>query len=97
MSLKKEHAGEVSPNPKSETTRRAKLFKNGSSQAIRLPKEFRFDGESEVEIKNVGGFLIVSKVETKPWASFLKSLELFAELDELERDQPDYTDKREEF
>ena len=25
----------------------AKLFKNGRSQAVRLPKEFRFDGSSE--------------------------------------------------
>ncbi len=26
-------------------TRIAKLFKNGSSQAVRLPAEFRFDGD----------------------------------------------------
>lgn len=102
MSAKKDRSSEgtlASPNPahKPGTTKRAKLFKNGSSQAIRLPKEFRFEGEGEVEIKKVGGFLIISKVETNPWASFLKSLELFAQLDEIERDQPDYTDKRVEF
>jgi len=30
--------------------RTAKLFQNGQSQAVRLPKEFRFEGE-EVFIK----------------------------------------------
>ena len=30
----------------------AKLFKNGRSQAVRLPKEFRFEGE-EVYVKRV--------------------------------------------
>jgi len=32
----------------------AKLFMNGKSQAVRLPKEFRFEGD-EVVIKRVGG------------------------------------------
>lgn len=31
----------------------AKLFQNGQSQAVRLPKEFRFD-DSEVFIKKTG-------------------------------------------
>jgi antitoxin VapB len=33
-------------------TTTAKLFKNGRSQAVRLPKEFRFEG-SEVRIRRV--------------------------------------------
>lgn len=38
----------------------AKLFMNGSSQAVRLPKEFRFEeGESEVLIKKVGGVVML--------------------------------------
>ncbi|EQD59054.1 VapB, partial [mine drainage metagenome] len=36
----------------------AKLFKNGASQAVRLPKEFRFDGQ-EVCIKRVGTAVIL--------------------------------------
>ena len=36
----------------------AKLFMNGSSQAVRLPKEFRFD-ESEVLIKKVGDVVML--------------------------------------
>ena len=33
--------------------RKAKIFKHGNSQAVRLPKEFRFDGD-EVEIRRSG-------------------------------------------
>jgi antitoxin VapB len=39
----------------------AKLFWNGRSQAVRLPKEFRFEGDS-VHIRKVdGGVLLESK------------------------------------
>jgi antitoxin VapB len=39
----------------------AKVFKHGNSQAVRLPKEFRFAGE-EVQIKRVGvGVLLLPK------------------------------------
>ncbi len=36
----------------------AKVFKNGASQAVRLPKEFRFD-ESEVCVKRIGSALLL--------------------------------------
>lgn len=36
----------------SEKVQYAKLFRNGSSQAVRLPKEFRFDGD-KVRIRRV--------------------------------------------
>jgi len=47
---------------------RAKLFRNGRSQAVRLPKEFRFEG-SEVRIRNVPGGVLLEEVkpERKPW------------------------------
>jgi antitoxin VapB len=37
----------------------AKIFMNGKSQAVRLPKEFRFDG-SEVYIKKVNGTVVLT-------------------------------------
>ena len=40
-------------------TKTAKLFKTGRSQAVRLPKEFRFDG-SEVFIRKEGNEIILS-------------------------------------
>jgi antitoxin VapB len=51
------------PDPTDPTsrTRRAKLFWNGRSQAVRLPKEFRFEGE-EVEIRREGGKVILEEV-----------------------------------
>jgi len=36
----------------------AKLFQNGASQAVRLPKEFRFEGD-EVCIKQVGSAVLL--------------------------------------
>lgn len=37
----------------------AKLFKNGQSQAVRLPKEFRFEGK-EVLVERDGEKVILS-------------------------------------
>ena len=36
----------------------AKLFKNGQSQAVRLPKEFRFEGE-HVFVKKEGNIVLL--------------------------------------
>ena len=36
----------------------AKLFRNGASQAVRLPKEFRFDAD-EVCVKRVGSAVLL--------------------------------------
>ena len=47
-----------------ETT--AKLFKNGRSQAVRLPKEFRFKG-SEVKIHREGNKVILEPLESSDW------------------------------
>ena len=47
-----------------ETT--AKLFKNGRSQAVRLPKEFRFEGD-EVIIRKKGKQVILEPLEKTEW------------------------------
>lgn len=49
----------------------AKLFKNGNSQAIRLPKQFRFEGD-EVLIHREGKKLVVEpkKQKKSKWTSF---------------------------
>lgn len=39
----------------------AKLFQNGNSQAVRLPKAFQFDG-TEVEILRRGDEVILRKI-----------------------------------
>lgn len=55
----------------------AKLFENGRSQAVRLPKEYRFDG-NEVSINKVGEAVILLPVNNK-WSGFLSSLSLFSD------------------
>jgi antitoxin VapB len=37
---------------------RAKLFRSGGSQAVRLPKEFRFEGYEEVLVSRQGDRVI---------------------------------------
>ncbi len=58
--------------PKSKV---AKLFKNGRSQAVRLPKEFRFEGD-RVRVRRVkeGVLLEPMLADVRKW---------FAELDRL--------------
>jgi virulence-associated protein VagC len=44
----------------------AKLFRNGRSQAVRLPKEFRFEGD-EVSIRRDGKRVILEPVKRREW------------------------------
>lgn len=44
----------------------AKLFKNGRSQAVRLPKAFRFKG-TEVKIRKEGRKVILEPSDTSDW------------------------------
>jgi virulence-associated protein VagC len=44
----------------------AKLFQNGRSQAVRLPKEFRFKG-SEVKIRKEGDKVILEPLGASDW------------------------------
>ncbi|CAK7034035.1 MAG: hypothetical protein DELT_00484 [Desulfovibrio sp.] len=75
----------------------AKLFQNGQSQAVRLPKEFRFDGDCVV-IKRVGKAVVLLPYN-EPWDTLLDSLSMFSSdfADSMvERVQP-LVDAREEF
>lgn len=53
----------------------AKLFKNGRSQAVRLPREFRFEGD-RVRVRRVGSGVLIEPI-------FTNVTEWFAELDRL--------------
>ena len=50
----------------------AKLFVNGQSQAVRLPKEYRFSG-NEVYIRKVGNTVMLFPKE-RAWETFLNGL-----------------------
>ncbi len=70
---------------------KARLFKNGQSQAVRLPKEFRFEGK-EVYIKRIGRNVILIPKDD-PWDSLVSSLDQFTEDFMAERKQPDGEDR----
>lgn len=44
----------------------AKLFINGGSQAVRLPKEFRFEGD-EVSVRRLGQGVVLEPVTPSAW------------------------------
>jgi antitoxin VapB len=48
-------------------SQRAKLFKSGGSQAVRLPKEFRFEGEEEVLVYRQGDRVILEPMK-RTWS-----------------------------
>ncbi|KPV50927.1 virulence factor [Kouleothrix aurantiaca] len=64
----------------------AKIFQNGKSQAIRLPKEYRFRG-TQVYVKRVGNAVVLIP-EHDSWQTLLDSLELFSDDFMAERQQP---------
>lgn len=74
----------------------AKLFKNGQSQAVRLPKEFRFEG-NEVLIKKQGGNVILMPIEKPWWEPLIESLAMFPPDFMEERDQPTEQQERDFF
>jgi antitoxin VapB len=66
----------------------AKLFQHGGSQAVRLPKEFRFEG-SEVEIERRGSEVVL-KPKSKPRLKTLSDVALYMQENFPEaRDFPD--------
>jgi antitoxin VapB len=73
---------------------KAKIFKNGSSQAVRLPKEFRFEGE-EVYIKKTGNTIQLIPMADS-WDALFSSLDQFSDDYMQERQQPPL-DEREGF
>ena len=55
----------------------AKVFKNGRSQAIRLPKECRFSSD-EVVVNKIGDVVILLPKENK-WDSFMRAVDMFSD------------------
>jgi antitoxin VapB len=51
---------------------RAKLFKTGGSQAVRLPKGYRFEGQEEVLIHREGERIVLEPVRRRWSREFLE-------------------------
>lgn len=73
----------------------AKLFQNGRSQAVRLPKQFRF-GSDRVYIKRIGDAVVLLPYHL-PWKPLLDSLSLFSDDFMKERQQPPLQQREDMF
>lgn len=70
----------------------AKLFENGRSQAVRLPKECRFGG-TEVFVRKYEDIVILFP-KGSPWAPLVDSLGKFTDDFMAERNQPDDQERK---
>ena len=70
----------------------AKLFENGRSQAVRLPKECRFKG-SEVFVRKYEDIVILFP-KRSPWTPLVNSLDKFTDDFMAERNQPDQQERK---
>jgi len=73
---------------------KAKVFKSGNSQAVRLPKEYQFNSD-EVYIRKIGKMIILFP-KNDIWANLENSLDMFDDSFMTERVQP-ALDERESF
>ena len=65
----------------------AKIFTHGGSQAVRLPKEFRFDA-AEVHVRRVGHEVVLSAVAPPGADALAQAIAAFDLEAPLQRDQP---------
>lgn len=73
----------------------AKLFTNGHSQAVRLPKAFRFEGVTEVAIERDGEAIILRPIKHPSIERLIDALGKFEDFPE--RNQPKQPDQRESW
>jgi antitoxin VapB len=71
-------------------TRIVKLFKTGSSQAVRLPDDFRFDGDEVYATRdNITGDIVLSKQPgERVWRDFFEMIRSIDVPDEFMADRP---------
>ena len=65
----------------------ARLFQSGRSQAVRLPKEYRFAG-TEVVVKHFGNGVLLLPADN-PWQTLQAGLDAFEPGFTLAREQPE--------
>ena len=70
----------------------ARVFRTGRSQAVRLPKEFRFN-EEKVGVNRVGEVVVLFP-RKKAWDVLAKALESFTEDFMVDRNQPPKAERR---
>ncbi|HET6604136.1 MAG TPA: AbrB/MazE/SpoVT family DNA-binding domain-containing protein [Xanthomonadaceae bacterium] len=71
-------------------TRTAKLFKNGASQAVRLPAEFRFEGDEVFVSRDeaTGDVILSTRPGAKAWGGFFELLRTVDVPDDFMAERP---------
>ena len=64
----------------------ARIFQSGRSQAVRLPKAYRFEGD-EVVVRHLGNGVLLLPLN-EPWAMLEAALDAFEPGFQMSRDQP---------
>ena len=78
MPVGRENVGAVDltwhmPSAYTHLMKTVRLFRNGRSQAVRLPKELRFEGVTEVRVSREGKNLILEPIEEFSWSQWWES------------------------
>lgn len=71
-------------------TKLVRLFKNGASQAVRLPAEFRFPGKTVYASRdeNTGDVVLSTRPGARVWDEFFRRLESVDVPDDFMTDRP---------
>lgn len=71
-------------------TRTAKLFRNGASQAVRLPAEFRFDGNEVYATRDeaTGDVVLSKRPGARSWGEFFAMMHTIEIPDDFMADRP---------
>ena len=80
MQIESQTKTQTDNDNKSSEQNLAKVFMSGNSQAVRLPKAFRFDADIDtLEIQKVGDSIVLTpkKADSSHWDSFFQSLNEF--------------------
>ncbi|MCY4379090.1 MAG: type II toxin-antitoxin system VapB family antitoxin [Candidatus Dadabacteria bacterium] len=65
-----------------------KIFKSGRSRAIRIPKDFAYEGGAELTVRKIGEKLIMEPVR-KSWLTLYDEIEPLGADDDFLADRPD--------
>jgi antitoxin VapB len=71
-------------------TRLAKLFRNGASQAVRLPAEFRFEGTEVYATRDeqTGDVVLSTRPGARAWAEFFALMRTMSVPDDFMAERP---------
>lgn len=71
-------------------TRVAKLFKNGASQAVRLPSDFRFEGDEVFVTRDekTGDVVLSKRPGARTWADFFELMSTIDVPDDFMSERP---------